>query len=83
MRKKIAVDNDLSGLKDVLSQEGYDVVDLAEEQVTAANAVIISGMEQNVMQREDIRTRAPVISAQGKTDDEIVKDLQEHFAKLH
>jgi len=83
MGRIIAVDEDLSGLKEALAGQGYSVVGLGEEDIKKAEAVVISGMDQNMMLMEDIKTKVPVISAEGKTQGEIIKDLEEYFENLH
>jgi len=81
--KVVAVDDDLRGLKEALAAQGYSVVGLDERQMERADAVVISGMEQNLMLMEDIKTRVPVISAAGRTNEEILKDLEEYFKEVH
>lgn len=83
MERTIAVDEDLKGLKEALASQGYDVVGLEKEEMERADAVVISGMEQNVMLMEEIRTKVPVISAVGKTSEDIVKRINDFFEAIH
>ncbi len=83
MERVIAVDEDLRGLKEALASQGYDVVGLERREMEKADAVVVSGMEQNLLLMEDIKTKVPVISAVGKTSEDIVKSINEYFGKAH
>lgn len=83
MERVIAVDENLKGLKEALASQGYDIVDLTEEEMKRADAVVITGMDQNMMGMEDIKTKVPVINAQGKSSEDIVKDINEYFKRVH
>jgi len=83
MDRIVAVNEDLKGLKEALASRGYDVVGLEKGDMDKAGAVVISGMEQNLMGMEDIKSRVPVINAAGKTDEEIVRSINEYFGQVH
>ncbi|HHX94457.1 MAG TPA: YkuS family protein [Clostridia bacterium] len=83
MERVIAVDEDLKGLKEALASQGYDIVGLDKEEMKRADAVVITGMDKNMMMMEDIKTKVPVISAEGKTSEEIVKDINNFFKTVH
>ncbi|HBT19812.1 MAG TPA: hypothetical protein DEA47_00280 [Peptococcaceae bacterium] len=83
MDRIVAVDEDLSSLKEALEEHGYSVVGLGEGDIKKAHAVVVSGMDQNIMLMEDIKTKVPVFSAEGKTQREIIEDLEEYFENLH
>ena len=83
MERVIAVDEDLKGLKEALAFQGYDIVGLDKEEMKRADAVVITGMDKNMMMMEDIKTKVPVISAEGKTSEEIVKDINNFFKTVH
>lgn len=83
MDKIVAVNEELKGLKEALASQGYDVVGLEKGDVDKADAVVITGMEQNLMGMEDTKSRVPVINAAGKTDEEIVRRINEFFDKVH
>lgn len=74
--RKIAVEEGLSSsIKDILKKEGYEVVSPIRGQ--NVDAVIITGLDNNVMNMQDISTKAPVIDASGRTPEEIVQRLKE------
>jgi len=81
--KIIAVDEDLKGLREAIAGQGYEVVSLNEKDIDKADAVVVSGMEDDLMNIQDIKTKAPVINAVGKTSEEIVKGLQDLFRQVH
>jgi len=71
----IALEDDLKRLRDDLVKEGFKVVD--KTMVEHADALIISGMEKNIMDMQDIRTQKKVIDASGKSVREIADELRE------
>lgn len=74
--RKVAVDDGLeSGLKEALKREGYEVVSPYRGQ--NVDAFIVTGMSNNFMGMHDIKDRAPVIDASGKSPEEIVKRLRQ------
>ncbi|MEW6621884.1 MAG: YkuS family protein [Bacillota bacterium] len=79
----IAVDSDLKTLQDDLTANGYSVVELNDKNVNTAAAIIVSGMEENLMSIQDIQTKVPVINAHGKTNEEIMKDIENRMKKIH
>ncbi len=82
MGRLIAVSESLSPLKRVLHQEGYEVINLENEaeiskrDVTEYDAVVVSGMDLNMMGMQDISGRAIIINATGKKPHEIVEELR-------
>ena len=83
MEKIVAVDEALEGLKEVLVSRGYQVIGMEEVDTDRAHALVISGLDQNIMGMQDIKTKVPVISAEGKTWDEIVKNIDDYFQTIH
>lgn len=83
MGKKIAVSEGLTPVKKLLNREGYDIINLENDaDISGARmkdyaAVIISGMDDNLMGMEDVSTKALVISAEGKDPEEILQELRE------
>jgi len=75
--RKVAVDEGLaaSGLKEMLKREGYQVVSPYRGQ--SVDAFIVTGMSNNFMNMQDIKDRALVIDASGKTPEDIVQRLRE------
>jgi len=83
MEKVIAVDENLKGLREALVSQGYEVIGLEEDETERAQAMVVTGMDQNMMGMQDIKTKVPVISADGKTSDEIVNSINDYFRTIH
>ncbi len=74
--KKVAVDEGLpSVLREMLKSEGYEVVSPCRGQ--NVDAIITTGLDNNVMNMQDIKDTATVIDASGKTPEDIVRRLSE------
>lgn len=78
---KVAVENSLSPVSDYLSKQGCEVESLDRVQKQNQNqsgytAVVISGMDQNLMGMQDIQMNCPVINADGLTPQEIYDRIQ-------
>ena len=76
MQGIIAVEKQLSNLLEILETEGYEVVDLDDTDLDAVDAIVVSGVDNNLMNMQDAVTNVPVINAAGKTLDDIVKELE-------
>jgi len=72
----IAVEKNLANIIDALENEGYEVVNLENSDLNSVDAVVVSGADTNLMNMQDTLTEVPVISASGKTADEIIKELE-------
>lgn len=71
----IAVEGSLTNVKQALEREGYRTVELAKAKLNQAQAIVISGMDVNVMQMQDIATNVPVIDASGMSADEVLRNI--------
>ncbi len=79
-KKRVAVEDGLRPFREFLEREGYEVIGLSREDLNRAQAVVLSGTDDNVMNMEDITTRVPVISAEGRTPEEVKDELE---ARIH
>lgn len=70
---RVAVDDNLAGVKDRLRQEGYQVVGL--DRAAEADVLVTSGVDTNVLGHHDIVTRARIIDARGRTPEEIAREV--------
>lgn len=73
MKINVAVDKSLSPVSKLLKDNGYKITDMKDK---SANAIIVDGLDDNFMGMEDIVNDVPVINAQGKTAEEILKELE-------
>jgi hypothetical protein len=75
MSKRIAVEEGLSQVRDMLQNNGYEVVRLDPSQMREAAAIVISGGDKNMMGIETIQTGAPVINAEGLSAEEVFSQV--------
>lgn len=71
----IAVEQNLSNVIDLLETEGYEVVALDNTDLDSVDAIVVSGADINLMNIQDILTDVPVISAAGKSAEEILDEI--------
>ncbi|MCK9221863.1 MAG: YkuS family protein [Limnochordia bacterium] len=74
-KKTIAVEENLGNVKAVLQERGFDIVSV-DRMSSDVQAVVISGMDENLMQIQDRVVGAPVISAAGRTAEEVLAEIQ-------
>lgn len=75
MQGIIAVEQNLSNVIDLLETEGYEVVALDQANFDAVDAIVVSGADINLMNIQDTLTEVPVISAAGKSAQEILDEI--------
>ena len=74
MTRKVAVEDNLSTIKQALERKGYTVVSpKSQERVMAC---VVMGMDNNLMNIQNAATKAPVIDAAGLTPEEIVSRIE-------
>lgn len=77
----MAVEQSLDNFAQLLRDNGYEVIQLDplnESGAELANcaAVVISGMDRNMLGRQDIQTAAPVIDATGMTAEQLLQEVR-------
>ncbi|SFI88058.1 YkuS family protein [Thermoflavimicrobium dichotomicum] len=80
--KRVAVEANLSNVQEYLSRQGYQVETLGQANGNNAeqaqyDAIVISGVDENVMGMQDIVQNCPVISANGLTEEQIYQRLEQ------
>lgn len=70
---KIAVEDSLDNVKDVLRANGHQVVSIDNFADSACS--VISGQDTNVLGIADTSTKASVINAEGKTADQVLEQV--------
>jgi len=75
----VAVEPNLSTVRDYLSNQGYNVVDFHATQATGQgyDAIVISGADKNVMGVQAATNTVPVINAEGMTPQDVAKRIQQ------
>jgi len=78
---RIAVESNLSPVQEYLSQQGYQVEILDASNFKQAqnnySAIVISGMDENLLGIQNVAGNAPVVNASGMTPEQVHKRLQE------
>lgn len=77
-RKIVAVDNELSNIRQALENEGIEVVDIKEYPQHAAVA-IITGQDDNLLGRMDRAIEAHIVDATGKDIGEVVSTVKKRL----
>lgn len=77
MNKVVAVEKNLTPVKDYLTSQGCQVIDVEAAQNRPVDAVVLSGVKQNLLGMQDVLVNAPVITASGKTPEEIWNSIQQ------
>ncbi|MGE5588853.1 MAG: YkuS family protein [Clostridia bacterium] len=78
MKGIIAVSDALPDYREMLEEEGYQVVSL-EEGLDIADAVLVSGMDMDHSGVSAIDTEAPVLDVTGKRPDEVLRALEQRL----
>lgn len=77
MEQKVAVEGELAPFRDALERAGYRVVPLDEERLGEVAAVVVNGMDDDLLGIETVEAHAPVIDADGRTPDEVVAEVRD------
>lgn len=75
MNKIVAVEDNLASVKDFLSAKGCQIIDVEKARNRQVDAVVISGMDENLLGMEDVTINAPVINAKGRTPEEVWNNI--------
>ncbi|PAB59205.1 YkuS family protein [Anaeromicrobium sediminis] len=80
--KRVGVEKSLQNVKTFLSNEGYDVVEFENNNSDIRNldAVVVTGQSNNFLGMQNTTTKAPVISADGCTPEDIKNQLTNTFS---
>lgn len=84
MKQTIAVEHSLDSVKDYLKEKGYQVdsVSISREyshQMDKYDAVVVTGMNDNILGVNDTNTKAIVIEARGLSAEQVYKELQQRL----
>jgi len=78
MKGKIAVEPALTTFKEYLYGQGYNVVDMNEHSnLNDCDAIVVTGLNRNLLDNHETETKAVVISADGLTPPEVADRLRE------
>lgn len=79
-RRIVAVDDNLTGIKDLLQDHGYEVI--STKNATGAHIIVTSGIDRNMMGMHDMVTRVPVIDVAGRTPLEVLSRVDSIFNEM-
>ena len=84
MKAKVAVESDLSNVSEYLEDQGYEIIeffhsDELSEELQNVDAIVTSGMDENLLGMHDIETNAFIIEASGLTPEEIGDMLEQRL----
>jgi coenzyme F420-reducing hydrogenase alpha subunit len=82
MRLRVAVEDSLRAVKERLRAAGYDVLSLAGGVPDHVAAVVVNGLDDNLLGRQDVLARAPVINAAGLTPEEVAAEVARRLGTL-
>ena len=71
----VAVEDSLRPIKDRLRAGGYDVLSMAGGVPGRVRAIVVNGLDDNLLGRQDVVARVPVINAAGRTPDDVVDEV--------
>lgn len=74
-RKTIAVEAPDTPVSQILTQAGFRVVPLTGQALQHAQAIVVTGMDDHFLGREDPLTKAPVIDSDGMTPEEVLSEV--------
>jgi hypothetical protein len=74
MDRTIAVEEGLTALKNLLEHKGYQVVGLKTN--LPVDAAVVTGMDTNLMNQQNLVYEVPVINAAGRDAEEVVAELE-------
>lgn len=77
---RVAVEQSLTPISQMLRDNGYEVVQLGNWQ-QAVDAVVITGQDDNMMGMANITTGAPVINAEGLTAQEVFHAVNQRLSQ--
>lgn len=72
--RTIAVEPGLEPVREELRRRGFRTVDL-DADLAGVDAVVVRGTDANLLDRQDILTRAPVIEAAGLTARQVADEV--------
>lgn len=79
---KVAVENGLNNVKEYFENQGCQVDTFSPGQIDTIGAVshydaiIISGMNENFLGQEDVKTKASIICTEGMTPEQVFNNVK-------
>jgi len=78
--KRVALAEGMRGLNDFFTARGFTVV--PADEANAEVPLVVTGMTENFTGDQRRALKAPVISAEGKTPEEIVREVENAIGRV-
>lgn len=80
--KTVAVEQGLTPVKQYLSEQGCEVVDIQSNQSTTSGAsvMVVTGADKDIMGMQSIVQNIPVISADGLSPEEVYHRVRNYLS---
>lgn len=78
--RRIAVEDSLASVKARLRAGGFEVVSLAGGISEGIDAIVVNGLDDNLLGRQDVVFRVPIVNARGLSAEETVGELGRRLA---
>ncbi|MCX7615184.1 MAG: YkuS family protein [Clostridiales bacterium] len=78
MKKKIAIEQNLTPVKDYLTEKGFKVKDInfsEAKKLRGYDAFVVTGLHSNFLGVQDTESKAVVINADGMTPEEVADQI--------
>lgn len=83
MARRIAVEEGLTDVRQALEAQGFEVTKMTSGTMNQADAIIVTGLSTNALGIHDTQgNKMPVIEAEGRTADEVVRQVAERLAAI-
>jgi Uncharacterised protein family (UPF0180) len=81
MPLRVAVEDSLRPVKERLRAGGYDVVSLAGGVAADVRAIVVNGLDDQFLGRQDVSARVPVINADGRSAEEVASEVGRRLSR--
>ncbi|MGE5389992.1 MAG: YkuS family protein [Deltaproteobacteria bacterium] len=79
----VALDDGLTPVKDYLTEQGCQIINIDAARERQVDAVVLSGIQKNYLGFEGIQIDAPVFSAKGMTPEQVWNEIQRVSNRRH
>lgn len=80
-KKKVVVSDVLSHVKSALQDQGYEVLGMNGLNQNPA-AIVVSGLDDDMMGIQNVEVNAPVIDANGLSANEVLTELKKRLSRF-
>lgn len=80
-KKRVVVSDVLSHVKSALQDQGYEVLGMNDLNQNPA-AVVVSGLDDDMMGIQNVEVNAPIIDANGLSANEVLSELRKRLGRF-